>query len=352
MSCQDSRGGLPWSVRPDHPGETVSITPLPSDLSASAPARPHPWLLLGVALVINVIWALSYPVSKLVMDGLPVGALTCWRLAGAAALLVPFLRRSDIPERPALRDLGMLGLMGFFGFALPIWLQYQGTVRTTGSNVSLIVGLETVIVVVMAAIALREPMRGRTWGGLAAAVAGVGLISVDPTTLDLFSGRYALGNGLMLLSVVGFASYTILGKALTGRWSTMALTALPLAVAAAVTVPAFALAEPAAFARGLALTFHEGLGVFFITVVATALSYVAWNWILRWVSAGQLAYSLYVQPVAGALFSAWLLKETLTPMTAWGAALIFVAMVLGTERPRAEAEAVPEGAIDELPVGA
>lgn len=324
----------------------MSFSPLPSESAAPSPARPHPWLLLGVAFLINVVWALSYPVSKLVMDGLPVGALTCWRLAGAAALLAPFVRRRDLPERPSPRDLAMLGLMGLFGFAAPIWLQYQGTVRTTGSNVSLIVGLETVMVVVMAAIALREPMRARTWGGLAAAVAGVGLISVDPTTLDLFAGRYALGNGLMLLSVVGFASYTILGKALAGRWSTMALTALPLAVAAIVTVPAFALAEPAAFARGLALSIHEGLGVFFITVVATAVSYIAWNWILRWVSAGQLAYSLYVQPVAGALFSAWLLKETLTPMTAWGAAFIVVAMVLGAERP------APAPAVDELPVSA
>jgi drug/metabolite transporter (DMT)-like permease len=330
----------------------VSVTPLSSDSTleapAAAPVRPPRALLLAVAVAINMIWALSYPVSKLVMADLPVGALTCWRMAGAALLVAPFLRRHDMPARPKARDLGMLVMMGLVGFALPIVLQYMGTVRTTASNVSLIVGIETVVVVVMAAIALKEPIRGRTWGGLAAAVAGVGLISVDPTTLDLFSGRYATGNGLMLLSIMGFASYTIIGKPLTGRWSPMALTALPMVVGAVAVVPAYALLDPAGFARGLALSWQEGLGVFFITAIATALSYVAWNWILRWVSAGQLAYSLYVQPVAGALFSAWLLKEALTPLAAWGAALILVAMVLGTET----SAPAPAPAEDEQPLAA
>jgi O-acetylserine/cysteine efflux transporter len=111
----------------------------------------------------------------------------------------------------------------------------------------------------------------------------------------------------------------------------MALTVLPLGVAAVATVPVVALADPAGFARGLSLSGQEALGVFFITAIATSFSYMAWNWILRWVSAGKLAYSLYVQPVAGALFSAWLLKETLTPLYLGGAALILVAMALGNE---------------------
>jgi drug/metabolite transporter (DMT)-like permease len=303
-------------------------------------------------VAINVIWALSYPVSKLVMTDLPVGALSCWRVVGAAILLAPLLRRRDFPARWSLGDAVSLALMGTLGFALPIWLQYAGTVRTTASNVSMIVGLETVMVVVLAALFLREPLRRRTWGGLVAAVGGVAFISVDPATLDLFSGRYAAGNGLMLLSIVGFASYTILGKALIDRWSGTALTVLPLAVAGALMLPIFYLTDPAGFQRGLALSGSEFWGVFFITAIATAASYAIWNWVLRWVSAGTLAYSLYIQPVAGALFSAWLLQETLTPTYWWGAGLIMLAMALGTETGKARPAPAPADEADPAPAPA
>lgn len=335
------------------------IDPTLSTSVPSAPSRPQPpaappaWALVAAAVAINVVWALSYPVSKLVMTDLPVGALSCWRVVGAALLLAPLLRRRDFPARWSLKDAVSLALMGTLGFALPIWLQYAGTVRTTASNVSMIVGLETVMVVVLAAMFLREPLRRRTWGGLAAAVGGVAFISVDPATLDLLSGRYAAGNGLMLLSIAGFASYTILGKALIDRWSGTALTVLPLAVAGALMLPIFYLTDPAGFQRGLALTGSEFWGVFFITAIATAASYAIWNWVLRWVSAGTLAYSLYIQPVAGALFSAWLLKETLTPTYWWGAGLILLAMALGAETGKAQPEpADPEQATPEPAVAA
>jgi drug/metabolite transporter (DMT)-like permease len=242
------------------------------------------------------------------------------------------LRRHDFPERVTGRDAALLAGMGLFGFAAPVWLQYMGTVRTTASNVSLIVGLETVAVVVLAALFLKERVAGRAWLGLVAAVAGVGLISVDPATLDLVSGRYAAGNALMAVSILGFASYSIFGKLLGDRWSAKALTVLPLAVAAVVTVPVVAVSDPAGFARGFTLSGPEAAGVFFIAAIATAFSYMAWNWALAHLSAAKLAYSLYVQPVAGALFSAWLLHEALTPLYLGGAALIGVAMVLGAER--------------------
>jgi drug/metabolite transporter (DMT)-like permease len=289
-------------------------------------------VLLAVAVFINVMWALSYPVSKLVMDGVSVGAMTSWRVAGAALLLLPFLRRHDFPERIGGRDLALLVARGLVGFAAPVWLQYMGTVRTTASNVSLIVGLETVAVVVLAALCLKERVAARAWAGLVAAVAGVGLISVDPATLDLVSGRYWAGNALMMVSILGFASYSIVGKLLGDRWSAKALTVLPLAVAAVVTVPLVAATDPVGFARGFALSGPQAGGVFFITAIATAFSYMAWNWALAHMNAGKLAYSLYVQPVAGALFSAWLLHEALTPLYLGGAALIGVAMVMGAER--------------------
>lgn len=312
-----------------------------------APKAPPPmWLMIACAIAINLAWAFSYPLSKVVLTDLSVEALSCWRVAGAAILLAPLLRRRDFPTVWSKRDLFALAMMGLVGLAGATWLQYAGTVLTTASNVSMIVATEAVMVVVLAALFLKEPMQRRTWAGLAAAVAGVALISVDPATLDLFSGRYWAGNLLMVTAIVGFASYTIFGKLLVGRWSAKAMTVLPIILAAVMILPLTYFTHPAAFERGLALTSTEAWGVFFIAGPATAVAYMVWNWVLRYVSATAMAYSLYVQPVAGALFSAWMLKETLAPTYWWGAALILLAMTLGAEKPQAKVQPdAPEPAL-------
>lgn len=294
-------------------------------------AAPPAWLLMALAAGVNLIWALTYPVSKLVMTEVSAGALSCWRLAGTVILLAPFLRRSEFPEKVTLRDVGLLSLMGLVGGAAAVVLQYLGTARSTASNVSVLVGTETMFAVLLAAIFLGERVGGRMVAGMAAAIAGVLLVSVDPATLDLLSSRYGLGNALMLASIFCYAVYTILGKVLGARWGPMALTVVPFVLASAVTVPYYALTEPAAMVRGLMLTWQEGLGVLLIVGVGTALCYVCWNWLLRWMSASRLSYSLYLQPVAGALFSAWMLGEALTPTFMAGAGLILVAMALGAE---------------------
>lgn len=298
---------------------------------------PPAWLLATTAVGINVIWALCYPISKLVLGHVSPGALTCWRLAGAALLLLPFLRRSDFPARVGRLDWLHLALMGAIGAAGATALQYLATARTSASNVSLLVGLETVITIILAALFLGEPVRRRTWAGLAAAFAGVALISVDPRTLELFSGRYWQGNALMLASIGCYSAYTIWGKLLAERWGASAMTVLPFLVASALLVPGYAWLDPAGFWQGLLLPPQQLLVVALVTAVATAVCYMAWNWLTRWVSTTRLAYSLYVQPIAGALFSALLLHEPVTPTFLGGAALIVVAMGLGSAGPAPKA---------------
>lgn len=280
---------------------------------------------------VNLVWALSYPVSKRIMKDLPALALTSWRLLLGGLVLLPFLRRSELANGVSLYDSALLLGMGVLGCAGATTLQYLGTVHTLAANVALIVGLETLMVVAMAAILLREPLTRRFQAGLGLALAGAMLITVDPSAVDLVSSQYLSGSLLVFASLFCYAGYTIVSKRLAARWSPVALTALPFLVGAAVTIPIFAVADPRAFARSLRLSTTELLGIAFIGVAATALSYATWNWLLRFLPAGRLANSLYLQPVAGALFSSWLLGEKLTPTFFLGAALVLLAMAFAHE---------------------
>ncbi|MBI4509185.1 MAG: DMT family transporter [Deltaproteobacteria bacterium] len=291
--------------------------------------RPPAILVYSAAVAINLAWALSYPISKRVITECTPIALSFWRMIIGGTLLLVFVRRRDVPRSPRVADLAAIAFMGLVGFALATALQYLGTALTLAANVSLLIGLEPVVIVAMAALLLGEPFPWKSRFGLVLAVSGVVLVSVDPATLDLLSSQYLWGNILVLLSILGYASYTIVGKRLVHRWSASAMTAIPLLVGAVATVPVLALDSRGT--RQLLITgASEAWGVAFIAIFATALAYAGWNWLLKWMPASRLSYSLYLQPLAGALFSYWLLGERLSPSYFLGATLVMGAIALGS----------------------
>ena len=293
-----------------------------------APAR---WLLWTYAAVLNIIWAASYPVSKLVMAGVPPLGLTAWRTVVSALLLLPLARR--IPRgRDLPRDAALIAVMGSVGFAAATALQFLGTARTAAANVSLITGLEPLTVALLAAVLIRESLTPRAVGAFLLALAGVALITVDPGSVELGASRHLAGNLLMLGSLVCYSVYTIIGRVLAPRWEACTLTALSFCAAALAFIPAFALLDPGGFARSWHLTRAQAPGIAFLTIFATALGYVGWNWLLKWLPASELSFSIYLQPVAGAALSWWILGEPLSGMYFMGAALVMGALVLSDRK--------------------
>lgn len=307
---------------------TEPLLESPTTPGAETPHQPPQWQMLGLAIGLNLLWAFSYPISKLLIGDLSHMALSCWRIGGATLMLLPFLKREDIPSVFGWRDLLLLLIMGLIGCGGAIALQYAGTAHTTAANVSLLVGLETSIVVLLAAVFLGEAITRRDLLSLILAFFGVILLSVDPSSLDLLNSQHLKGNLLVLGSIFGYSAYTIAGKLLVGRWGATAVTVLPFALASLAFIPAFAWYDPPAWNRALALTSREILGVLFLAGVVTAMGYLGWNWLLRWMPAGKLAFFLYLQPPAGALFSIWLLGEPLNPTFILGGSIILIAMLL------------------------
>ncbi len=288
--------------------------------------------LTSLALLLNVGWAATYPLSKHVMNGVPPLALTGWRTLIAAVVLLPLLRRSHFPERGTRPgDWLWLTAIGVVGFALPTALQYLGTVRTLAANVSLIIGLEPVAVALLASCVLAERMGPRMILSFILAFLGVCVISVDLRCVDLISKEHLSGNLLVLASILCYAFYTIGAKKLSPRWGSLPMTGISLALGAAVFVPGYALCDPEGFRLGLKLTAWQSVGIFIIAVPGTALGYVGWNWLLARMPLSELSRTLYIQPIAGALISRWALGEKLEPTFFLGAGLVLGAISLGRE---------------------
>ncbi len=298
--------------------------------------RPSTLILWTLAILINLGWAIAYPLSKNVIGAFPAMGLAMWRMAGGALILLPLIRRTDFPRSPSRKDLILLALMGVVGCALSTLLQFIATERTLASNISLIVALETIAAMFLAHFFLRERSSLQGWGGAIIAFAGVGLITINPESgesgLALLRSDHALGNGLMVLSVMCYATYTIIGKILAPRWGSGALTALPLLLSAILFVPVFLLTDPEGFSRAMHPTLPEWGVIFLVGCLGAGFGFMIWNWLLNFMSASALSRTLYVQPVSGVIFSAWLLGETITPVMIAGGVMVVGGILLSEWR--------------------
>lgn len=181
--------------------------------------------------------------------------------------------------------------------------------------------------------------------GLVGAVVGLvgvvamlvtGAVAVDP--LGVLAGGTA-----MVMSSVGFVLAT--------RWKdgvdVLASTSWQLVAGGLLLVPVAAIAEgapPALDARGW-------LGIAYVSLVATALAYVAWFTALRHLPAGAVGLVGLLNPLTGVAVGLLLGGEHLTPLQVAGVVAVLAGVVVGQPaaaralRRRRRADADPAGPV-------
>jgi len=280
-----------------------------------------------VAILINVIWAVAYPLTKEVLQDYPAIGLSFWRLLGGAVILFPLLRRNQFPAQILQKDIFLLILMGVMGSAAATLIQFWATEMTYASHVSMIIAVEPLCVMALAMFFLGEKVNRSEWVGVLVAFLGVATLSISSQTAHTSAPNVFAGNLLMIASILCYASYTILGKVLSARWGAGALTVLPFFISVLAILP-FVFAQSS---QDVDLTFSPNIEqlkvIFFISVLGTGFTYWAWNWLVGHMSAIQVSRSLYVQPLAGVLASIFLLGESLNSMMIGGMFLTLIGVL-------------------------
>jgi O-acetylserine/cysteine efflux transporter len=197
---------------------------------------------LAALLLAGLLWGLTVPLSKVVLDWLDGGWLTVARFGIAAPILAVMARGS---LRAAFTPAVVLA--GAAGYGIVIVLQNAGIAATSVSHASLIVGAVPALVALLAAARGRGSERsgdepaGRgsgpaAWAGFALALAGVALVAGGGG-----GGSSLGGDGLVLLSVALSACFVVAQPALLAGRDPMAVTAVQMIAGGLAAVPNAAL---------------------------------------------------------------------------------------------------------------
>jgi drug/metabolite transporter (DMT)-like permease len=293
------------------------------------------WIFLAIVFLIFV-WSLNYVVAKIGLRELPPLALASFRIvtAGIVSLPVLFFPRAGAgaeaqvilevsANRPkALRELWAATYLGFFNVIVNQGCYTVGLNYTSVSHSSLIIGCAPIIILLLSWAMRVEALTRRKALGMALAFAGVAVVAVEQAGSN--GAGAGLGDVLTLLAGVGFAIYTVLGKHAIQEYGAVR-TSLLSNIAGAVMMMPVALWQIHALARAQRLGSLGVTGwgaVIYMGVLASALSYVLYFWVLRYMTPARLGAVTYLQPVGATLLGLVLLGEPITRRVAFGGLLI------------------------------
>jgi drug/metabolite transporter (DMT)-like permease len=310
-------------------------------LSAATPhAAPHAtpyWAWAALAASTTLVG--SYVgLSKLLVAVLPVFLLAWLRFGIAAVAMLPWLKRP--PGEPPLSpgDRRLLFWESFLGnFLFSICMLY-------GVKLSGAVAAGVVMAGIPAAVAvgswwvLRERVGARVWAAVACAAAGVVVLALARTPVDVAGlpgasassvpSASAWGYILLLGSVVCEACYVIIGKRLTAQVSPRRISALINLWGLALVTP-LGLWQASTFDFGIVGPATWGMLVFY----ALAASMVTvWLWMagLGHVPAAKSGVFMVMVPVSAAAVGVLVLGEPFSGGHATAFALALAGVLLAT----------------------
>lgn len=285
----------------------------------------------GVFYIIlaNVVAATSYLSMKEAMNGMPPSYVLILRVIVCALVLLPVMSKEIKARKVSFdkTDWILLIIMSLVGCSAALVTGIYGLKASTASNAALLIGVEPIGIVILSALFLREHINVYRAVGIVFALAGAMMIVNNG--IPLFTNAYSLyleGDVLLVLSGICFATYSVAGKRVISRHSTILITFITGAFSLVGYIP-FAITEGSSLT--LSSNFWQSLPwVIYLGIFVTLLSYFWWNKSLQYLEASQIAVFINLQPLVGVLLGWIILGENISAFAIFGGLLIGIGVCI------------------------
>jgi drug/metabolite transporter (DMT)-like permease len=283
------------------------------------------WRPLAAALISICLWSSAYVGIRAATRTISPGSLALGRLLiGSVLLGLPLLRRGTI--RPTRRELGLLCIAGLLWFGLyNVSLNNAERVVDAGTA-AMVVNIAPLMIMVLAAIFLRERLTAGLLLGGVVAFAGVIVIGLATT-----SGQASVwGVLLCVVATASSAAGVVAQKPVLARLSALQVTWTCCAVGALCCLPyAPTLVRNLGAASPVDLAWMGYLGVF-----PTSVAFTTWAWALARGTASRLAALAYLVPPITIGISWVILAEVPQVVAVLGGVLCLVGVILARRHAR------------------
>lgn len=278
----------------------------------------------------NLIYGINYSVAKDVMPEYikPFGFIFI-RVSGALLLFWLFAFTSKESETIRKKDFIRLALAGLFGVAINQLLFFKGLAITTPINAAIIMTVNPILVLLIAAAVLHERISLTKVSGIALGLLGaVFLTTYTPTGFVLpdFSHQTSMGDLFVLINAISYAIYLVVVKPLMHRYK-------PIAVIKWIFLFGFVYVIPFGWPEFTeidwsAITTVLALEIAFVVIGTTFFAYLLSIFALKNLNPSTVSIYIYLQPLLATLIALWWGNDHLDLPKVVAAALIFAGVYL------------------------
>jgi len=247
---------------------------------------------------VNLLYSINYLVAKGLMPAL-IGAngFIVLRVLGATALFWTLLAFSY--ERVSKTDLIRIAICGVFGVGINQLFFFNGLMRTSPVNASVIMVTTPILVLILSLIFLKERISLRQIAGVLIGAMAAVILSLNASGQGTSTG---LGDLFILLNAASYGIYLILVKPLMSKYN--ALTVITWVFSFGLIV---VLIWPSSLAelRAVDWSLFDGVSyakLIFVIVGVTFMPYLLMVYAMKTVSPYVASVYIYLQPVLAALF--------------------------------------------------
>jgi drug/metabolite transporter (DMT)-like permease len=270
---------------------------------------------------------LSTVTTKYALAGFPPTSLLVAELGVATVVLWSLPRVRRCSGRAFRRSYLLLGLLepgiayALFNFGLE---------RTSAAEGSLLVSLESVVVLLFAAVFLGERLGRELALGVTLGVAGTALLALS----EAHRGRSLTGDVLVLLGVVVAAAYSVAARRVAPVGEAAVVTAYQLVGGLALAAVAWSLVSALGGRAFEHASWSQWLAALATGVLGSAIPFVLFTFAVARLPAARTGMFLNLIPVFGVLASVGLLDEQLMVQQLAGATLVVAGLVAAQRRVR------------------
>ncbi len=302
-------------------------------MPASPSARRNAWLGIACALAGSIAFSGKPVLVKAAYQyGVDTTTLLTLRMLFAAPLfLLMAWWAGRMTEPVTRREIGALAALGFLGYYLGSFLDLAGLQYISAGFGRLILYLYPTLVLLLSAVFLRQPLRGRQLISLALSYAGIALVFSAEARLGDDLTLTALGTLLVFGSAVAYAVYLVAGSRLVHKFGSMRFSAYASLIATGFVIAHFSATRPL---QALVVDDRVYMLVTLLAVFSTVLPLWLMAEGLKRIGANQVSLTGCIGPVATMMFAWMFLGENMTTVQISGAALVLAGVLIISLRPR------------------
>ena len=267
--------------------------------------------LPSLALLLAVtLWASSFIALKIAFRAYDPMVVIFGRMLVASICFLIVSRRVTEALHYRKGDYKLIIFMAFCEPCLYFIFEAKAVQNTTASQAGMITAMLPILVMVSAALILKEQVKGKSWLGAIIAVAGACWLTLESSP-SMDAPNPLLGNFLEFLAMVCATGYTIALKSLTERYSPFFLTATQAFIGCFFYFPILFLPStnlPNQLYPG------PGLAIIYLGAVITLGAYGLYNYGVKYLPANKAAAYINLIPIFSVIMGWLILGET---FTAW-----------------------------------